>query len=69
MASPRSLARCPTCSAPLPEDTAKRVGSFCSKRCHTIDLGRWLQGEYSLPSYEGVEEGFAEADADDGYLH
>jgi endogenous inhibitor of DNA gyrase (YacG/DUF329 family) len=23
---------------------------FCSRRCKTIDLGRWLSGRYALPS-------------------
>lgn len=26
---------------------------FCSKRCRTIDLGRWLDEGYRLPSQEG----------------
>jgi endogenous inhibitor of DNA gyrase (YacG/DUF329 family) len=26
---------------------------FCSKRCRTIDLGRWLGGTYAIPAAEG----------------
>lgn len=28
---------------------------FCSPRCKTIDLGRWLDGDYSLPAEEPQE--------------
>ena len=29
---------------------------FCSPRCKTIDLGRWLDGEYRLPSEDEPDE-------------
>lgn len=46
MASPQ----CPTCEKPLSLD-AKKLPTFpfCSERCRTIDLGRWLNGEYRIP--------------------
>jgi endogenous inhibitor of DNA gyrase (YacG/DUF329 family) len=28
---------------------------FCSPRCRTIDLGRWLGGQYGIPSEETDE--------------
>jgi endogenous inhibitor of DNA gyrase (YacG/DUF329 family) len=28
---------------------------FCSRRCKTIDLGRWLSEDYCIPA-EGEEE-------------
>ena len=37
---------CPICR----KDTAEKVRPFCSKRCADIDLGRWLSGQYSVPS-------------------
>ncbi|SFK30241.1 DNA gyrase inhibitor YacG [Falsiroseomonas stagni] len=36
---------CPICNR-----AAAREGSrFCSDRCQTIDLGRWLKGDYAVP--------------------
>ena len=29
---------------------------FCSPRCKTIDLGRWLGERYCIPSEEGEDE-------------
>lgn len=44
---------CPICRAPV---TARRPANpafpFCSVRCRTVDLGRWLGGEYRIPSRE-----------------
>lgn len=43
-------ASCPICRAAV---TARRPENpdfpFCSARCRTVDLGRWLGGSYSLP--------------------
>ena len=33
---------------------------FCSARCAQIDLGRWLKGNYSIPTEEGPDEGDGE---------
>lgn len=37
---------CPICG----EDTVKQFRPFCSKRCADIDLARWLNGSYAVPS-------------------
>jgi endogenous inhibitor of DNA gyrase (YacG/DUF329 family) len=41
---------CPVCRAEVaaqrPENPAF---PFCSPRCRTVDLGRWLGGEYVIP--------------------
>ncbi len=29
---------------------------FCSRRCKTIDLGRWLSEDYRIPAADGEEE-------------
>jgi endogenous inhibitor of DNA gyrase (YacG/DUF329 family) len=48
--------RCPICGKPaLPQ-----YRPFCSARCALIDLGRWLEGDYRIPSEEAPEEGDAE---------
>ncbi|WP_193183325.1 DNA gyrase inhibitor YacG [Nisaea sediminum] len=43
---------CAICGKPV--DTAFRP--FCSERCKTIDLGRWLGGEYRLQTNEVPDE-------------
>ena len=42
------MPRCPVCAAPV--DLVKNpTVPFCSDRCRTIDLGRWLNESYGLP--------------------
>jgi endogenous inhibitor of DNA gyrase (YacG/DUF329 family) len=43
---------CPICGNPA--DPKHRP--FCSARCATIDLGRWLKGNYRVPTDEAPEE-------------
>lgn len=52
-------AKCPICAKPA---TAE-MRPFCSKRCADLDLGRWLGGDYRLPTNEApgdAEAGFDE---------
>jgi uncharacterized protein len=51
---------CPICGKPA----EPQHRPFCSARCQTIDLGRWLKGDYRVPTNEGPEEGPSE-DGDD----
>jgi len=51
---------CPICKT-LTDNEKYRP--FCSKRCADVDLGRWFNGEYSIPAetigeteYEESEE-------------
>lgn len=37
---------CPICG----KETRAELRPFCSKRCADIDLGRWLSGQYAVPS-------------------
>jgi hypothetical protein len=46
---------CPTCEKPLPEDKRPEF-PFCSERCRTIDLGRWLNGDYRIPIAHADED-------------
>ncbi len=47
---------CPICRRPLPDnETAARFRPFCSKRCTDIDLGRWLNGTYAIPSTDNTD--------------
>jgi hypothetical protein len=40
--------KCPLCGGPV----AVATRPFCSKRCADLDLGRWLGGDYRLPTDE-----------------
>jgi endogenous inhibitor of DNA gyrase (YacG/DUF329 family) len=37
---------CPICA----KDTDPSYRPFCSKRCADVDLGKWLNGSYRIPS-------------------
>lgn len=50
---------CPVCKSEFIQQASMAL-PFCSDRCRQIDLGRWLNEEYSLPLDEGEE--FDEAD-------
>jgi endogenous inhibitor of DNA gyrase (YacG/DUF329 family) len=51
--------RCPICDKEF--DRAQSTAApFCSERCRSIDLGRWLGEIYSLPA-EGAD---SESDAE-----
>ncbi|MCL3882340.1 DNA gyrase inhibitor YacG [Marivita sp. GX14005] len=54
---------CPICG----KQTDPKLRPFCSKRCADIDLGRWLSGQYAVPSTdpEDVEAALDAAEASD----
>lgn len=37
---------CPICN----KAAAERYRPFCSRRCADVDLARWLNGSYAVPS-------------------
>jgi uncharacterized protein len=54
--------KCPICSKPVEES----FRPFCSKRCADVDLARWFNGSYALPSddpddLENLEEALEDA--------
>ncbi|MCX8954398.1 DNA gyrase inhibitor YacG [Ruegeria sp. NA] len=51
---------CPICG----EETQKKFRPFCSKRCADIDLAKWLNGSYAVPS-QREDDPESEADADE----
>jgi endogenous inhibitor of DNA gyrase (YacG/DUF329 family) len=57
--------RCPICGKELVVGKLSELPSFpfCSPRCRTIDLGRWLGEEYRIP--EGPTEAQPPNDAPD----
>ena len=58
----RSLT-CPICSKPAQVSSRP----FCSRRCADIDLGRWLGGNYAIPTQvDDDEDGEGEWPTADG---
>ncbi len=49
---PRPARRCPVCNKPA----AEAHHPFCSDRCRQVDLGRWLAGDYAIPTSPLDEE-------------
>ena len=41
-------AACPICG----DKTLKQAAPFCSQRCKDVDLNRWLNGSYAIPSQD-----------------
>ena len=52
---------CPICAS----DTNAKYRPFCSKRCADVDLARWFNGGYSVPSEnpEDAEKAIEEVEA------
>lgn len=53
---------CPICRKPAGRPPGNRLHPFCSERCRTIDLGKWLNEEYRVPSREETPETLPEGD-------
>lgn len=58
---------CPICA----KDTDQKYRPFCSRRCADVDLGRWLNGSYAVPSQdpEDLETAAEALTADSDRLH
>jgi endogenous inhibitor of DNA gyrase (YacG/DUF329 family) len=54
----------PLCVQCRQRPTDPRWRPFCSERCKMTDLGRWLSGDYRIPT----RSGFADDDEPDGVL-
>jgi len=44
----RATRPCPECNKP----SSREHYPFCSDRCRTLDLSRWLNGSYAIPVAE-----------------
>ena len=53
--------KCPICDAEVESRATNKLFPFCSARCKTIDLGKWLSEEYRVPTGEADD-----AASDDG---
>ena len=40
--------RCPTCGEPTTLSATNRARPFCSTRCKWVDMGKWMDGRYSI---------------------
>lgn len=47
--------RCPICQKVVAPRAKNAAFPFCSPRCKTVDLGKWLGEEYRMPE-KGPEE-------------
>ncbi|MBP0446717.1 DNA gyrase inhibitor YacG [Roseomonas sp. SSH11] len=44
-ADTKQKSTCPVCGRPAEQATRP----FCSPRCRSVDLGRWMGGTYAIP--------------------
>jgi hypothetical protein len=62
--------QCPTCGQEVTYHEKKEVPfrPFCSKRCKLIDLGKWLNEEYTISeNIDPLEEEFQPGENGDRY--
>ncbi len=50
------MERCPICKKPAAPRAENPSFPFCSPRCKTVDLGKWLSEEYRVPVEEESDE-------------
>ena len=70
MSAQQFIVPCPTCSKAV--DYRQRARNpyfpFCSERCKLIDLGKWVSGEYRIPTASPDEEEDGSPESDDDSL-
>ena len=54
---------CPTCKKPVAPREINAAFPFCSDRCKTVDLGKWLNEEYRVP-VEDEDDKLSEGEPD-----
>ena len=60
--------KCPTCDKEFKRSETE-FPPFCSERCKLIDLGRWMNEEYSVPGEPASSADLAAADPEDDPEH
>lgn len=58
---PLKIRKCPICGKPA----VPQHRPFCSDRCADVDLGRWLNEEYRVPTNEAPGDLAGDAAGDD----
>jgi endogenous inhibitor of DNA gyrase (YacG/DUF329 family) len=50
------MARCPICDRPAAARPENAAFPFCSPRCKQVELGKWLNEEYRVPTLESPDD-------------
>jgi endogenous inhibitor of DNA gyrase (YacG/DUF329 family) len=50
------MAKCPICDGVVKPRAENPSFPFCTARCKTIDLGKWMNEEYRIPTPVGDDE-------------
>jgi endogenous inhibitor of DNA gyrase (YacG/DUF329 family) len=58
------MAQCPICNKAVAPRAKNSAFPFCSDRCKTVDLGKWLNEEYRVP-LQDEDDKVADTDAGD----
>jgi endogenous inhibitor of DNA gyrase (YacG/DUF329 family) len=49
------MTKCPICGKESQPRAQNAASPFCSPRCKSIDLGKWLSEGYRVPTQQGPE--------------
>ena len=61
---------CPICGAEVTPRSANKAFPFCTARCKSIDLGKWLNEDYRVPATpDEAGEGDEDAPGPGGGVH
>ncbi len=55
------MPKCPICSKDVKPRSENAAFPFCTPRCKTIDLGKWMSEEYRVPVEDALPEDVEEA--------
>jgi uncharacterized protein len=50
------MGMCPICGKGAKPRTENKAAPFCSPRCKSVDLGKWLNEDYRVPTAEAPHE-------------
>lgn len=62
--SEQPFIRCPTCNEMFRAEPSSHFMPFCSPRCQSVDLHRWMNHEIGLPHCSSDEEEAATGSAE-----
>ncbi len=62
----RAMAFCPICGEVVAPRESNKAFPFCNARCKSIDLGKWLSEQYTVPTVPD-EAGETDGDAASEY--
>ena len=51
--------KCPKCRKQIEYDVKNQYRPFCSKRCKMVDLGAWIEGDYTISQGENSHSDLA----------